>query len=124
MTAPTYPGSTDVPMGDVVLDAGPFGRIRIDAVSYHRNGVAGRPFSTVTFRPTRGDARGSAMLAVIPSHGDDEPPDYGEVYVVALDNPSDRWRGDVLADVMHDALRVHERRWAAAIDAYHAAVAS
>lgn len=97
------------------------------SVTFHRNGVSGEPWYGVTFFDP-GSAREAGLepdtlfLAVVPA--DDEPGKSGPhgvpVYVVALDAPEERWRGDHYAEFVADAIR----DWNAAEDARHARLAA
>lgn len=96
-------------------------------VTFHRNGVSGEPWYGVTFFDPA-SAREVALepdtlfLAVVPA--DDEPGKCGPrgvpVYVVALDAPEERWRGDHYAEFVADAIR----DWNAAEDARFARIAA
>jgi len=61
---------------------------KVENVTYHRNGVGGRPFYTVVFKPTKqaecgtlGGNETPRMMATIPSDANSE-----EIFVVQLDD--------------------------------------
>jgi hypothetical protein len=74
------------------------GVVRVQRVTYHRNGVAGEGFFTVEFSTRKGDWRNRKLLGIVTET---------LVAVVDRDNPQECWRGhDYYADELRHACEV------------------
>lgn len=72
--------------------------IKLNAQEYHRNGVGGEPFYTVSFTLTE-DGESTQLIAVLPSALRDYPINEGGIpcYIINPNNPLEsKWRGDRL----------------------------
>ena len=74
--------------------------IKVNDITYHRNGISGIPFYSVYYLWSDYDGVERRMLATI-----ERPPqhlswDHSRVRVIDIDEPETSWRGDRMADII------------------------
>ena|ERR1700758_2976122 len=79
-------------------------------VVFHRNGICGRSFYTVSFSYVEDDVHRSNMLAVFPVDAQTQPGlgQGTECYVIDLKDPSNCMRGDNFVGDVERAIALHE----------------
>lgn len=80
---------------------------KVTDVTYHRNGICGRPFHSVRFSYTEDGRFMPNMLATVPAEATDHPGGR-ECFVIDLANPTACWRGDAFAELVHSAVKEYQ----------------
>ncbi len=91
----------------------PLTEFRVTDVTSHRNGVGGRPFHSVRFSYTAGDFTPPKfypnMLAVVPNMPvTDFDKGLTECFVMDLNNPGERFRGECFMHYVLKAIADHK----------------
>ena len=79
---------------------------KVTDITYHRNGICGRPFYSVRFAYNSGDGIEPNMLAIMPENANLK--DNTECFVIDMNHPTEKWRGDDFARDVRAAVKEHQ----------------